>query len=328
MNPTVLRFAFCCLVAACTLLQPAAAGAQRGIAREGALFLVLPIGARQAASGQSVAAMGADADQLYWNPAATSRATQNEYALHVGRFFAGPLISAAGVFPLRQAGVIGVTMSVLDYGTQETTDITGTTEGQIAQQSYVLAASYAATLGPHASLGLTYEYARFVGSCSGLCPPVAIFDVSTSAVSVGVQYVVTKDSGLVLAGALRHAGLRFQLNDAAQADPLPTRIQIGASYRLHSFDADLPGAQLRVTGDLIDRAQHLGDVAPRVGVDLSWRGQFAVRAGYVGGTGDGTGLGVGFGIAVGGFITDVARTLGVSSDAGRGATYVSVKSRW
>lgn len=303
------------------------ARAQTGIESAGAPVLLLPLGARIAASGQTVASPDVGSEQLYWNPSGVARATTREIAFHNGGFFIGPLNAVATVFPLGRAGVVGGAIAVLDYGSQETGDGGGAT-GTISQQSYIFSATYAATLGARASVGVSYKYVLFIGTCAGLCPPVAVFDVSTSAVDLGMQYRVLKDDDLVIGAALRHAGQRFQVNDEPQADPLPTRMQLGASYRLRALDADMPGAVLRINGDVIDRALHPGSAAIRLGADLEYKKQVSVRVGYVAGTGDGTGIAVGLGLTVGRVQGDIARSISGASDAAAGATNVSLRYQW
>lgn len=303
--------------------------AQRGVAREGLLVLLLPLGARIVGAGQSVAAVDPSTEQLYWNPAGIARATQREFAFHHGRFFIGPFSAFGLVVPFERAGVVGGTAAVLDYGTQETRDLAGNLTGQVSQQSYILVATYAATLGPRASLGFSYKNVRLVGTCSGLCEDIAGFNVSTTAVDAGLQYRAATEDNLVFGLALRHAGLRFQVNDEPQSDPLPTRIQIGANYRLRTFDDDIPDGVLRVSGDLIDRARDPGDMAVRFGADLVYRKVVSVRASYVAGSGEGTGSGVGIGLVLPTGTIDLAYTLGGTGGASSsGTTFFSFRGRW
>jgi hypothetical protein len=306
-----------------------AAAAQRGVAREGLLVLLLPLGARIVGAGQSVAAVDPSTEQLYWNPSAIARAKQREFAFHHGRFFVGPFNAFGLVVPFERAGVIGGSAAVLDYGTQETRDPAGNLTGQVSQQSYIFAATYAATLGPRASLGFSYKNVRFVGTCSGFCRDIAAFNVSTTTVDAGLQYRAATEDNLVFGLALRHAGLRFQVNDEPQSDPPPTRIQVGASYRLRMLEDDLPDAALRVNADVIDRARDPGDMAARFGADIVFRGLVSVRASYVAGSGEGTGSGVGIGLVLPTGTIDLAYTLGgVSGDASGGTTFFSIRGRW
>jgi hypothetical protein len=318
--------AVCAVVALLGAWAPVA-NAQRGIAREAALYMVLPLGARAVASGQSVASPDADNEQLHWNPAAIARATDREVAFNFGRFYVGPLTGVNLILPFERAGVVGVSVSVLDYGSQETGD--GVTQtGTASQHAYVLSATYATALNSRATLGFTFKSSHFVGSCSGLCPPLAQFHVSTSAVDIGSQMKLDGDGDWVVGATIRNAGLRLQVNDEAQADPLPTRIQVGVSYRVRAFEREIPAAQLRVMADLIDRIRSPRSHAPRFGLELGWKAQARVRAGYVVGSGEGTGFGAGFGFVAGRAAFDVGQTLGGEGDASKHSTYLSLRYRW
>jgi hypothetical protein len=313
------------LIALGTAVMPL--GAQNGIAREGAIFLLLPMGAAPATAGQSVADPEASTAQLYWNPAGAARQRQREAAFHHGSYFVGPYNAGALLLPFDRAGVLGLSVGVLDYGQQETGDASGQT-GTLAQQAYVLQATYATPLGPRASFGVSYKLAKFVGSCSGLCPPVAVFDVSSSAVDIGLQYAIDKAGDVVIGTAVRHAGLRLQVNDEAQADPLPSRVQLGLSYRVRRLERELPGTVVRVSLDAIDRLLTPGDMALRGGTSVLWRDRLALRVGYVTGSGEGTGASVGFGVRAGRARVDVGRILGGGVDAGNGSNFVSLSTTW
>lgn len=306
---------------------PVEARAQQGIAREGAIFLLLPMGAAPATAGQSVADPEPSTAQLYWNPAGAARQRQREAAFHHGSYFVGPYNAGALLLPFDRAGVLGISVGVLDYGQQDTGDESGQT-GTLSQQAYVLQATYATPLGPRASFGVSYKLAKFVGTCSGLCPPVAVFDVSSSAVDIGLQYTLDARGDLVAGATVRHAGLRLQVNDQAQADPLPSRVQLGLSYRLRPLERELPGTVVRVSLDAIDRLLSPGDWALRGGASLLWRDRLGMRVGYVGGSGEGTGASVGFGVRAGRARVDVGRILGGGVDAGNGSNFVSLSTTW
>ncbi len=301
--------------------------AQRGVAREGAIFLLLPLGASSATAGQSVADPAASTDQLYWNPAGVAPVRTREIAFHHGSYFVGPLNAVALVLPFDRAGVLGMSVGILDYGQQETGDESGQT-GVLSQQAYTLQATYATPVGSRTTFGVTYKLAKFVGNCSGLCPPVAAFDVSSSAMDVGVQVKLQASGDLVAGATIRNAGLRLQVNDQAQADPLPTRVQVGVSYRLRRLEEELDGAQVRVTVDAIDRLLAPGEWALRGGVAAVYRERLSMRVGYVGGSGEGTGASVGFGVRLGRATVDLGRILGGGIDSNRGTSFVSLRTAW
>jgi hypothetical protein len=317
----------CTLLVTLGLLVPAVAAGQRGIALEGAIFLLLPLGSEQATGGQSVADPNPSTGQLYWNPAGAARLREREVAFHHASYFVGPLNAAAVLLPFDRAGSLGLSVGILDYGQQETGDLSGLT-GTLSQQAYTLQATYATPLGQRLAFGVTYKLAKFVGSCSGLCPPVAVFDVSSSAVDVGLQYRLLASGDVVLGAAVRNAGLALQVNDEAQADPLPTRLQVGGSARLRFLERELRGAAIRVNVDVIDRLLSPGDWALRGGASVGWQDRLTMRVGFVGGSGEGTGASVGFGVRAGRAALDLGRILGGGVDAGRGSSFVSLRTSW
>jgi hypothetical protein len=325
-SSTVRRL--CARAAVCTLFATSAAHAQTGISTEGAVFLLLPLGAKTVASGQSIARNDPGVEQLYWNPGGIAHATRAEFGFNYGKFFAGPLVSVGLVKPLGRAGVIGGAVAVLDFGSQQSTDLDGNIVGMTSQQAYILSATYAATFGSRVGVGITFKSARFVANCSGQCRELTEFHVSSSAIDAGVQARLLREDDLVLAAAIRHVGQDFQVNDAPQADPMPSRVQIGASYRLRMLEDDLQGAQVHVNFDLIDRLLDPGAVAPRFGVRVEWKEFVGVRAGYVGGSGEGTGVGVGVGFVAGNVGVDIAQSLARESSVTGGTTYLSVRYRW
>src|SRR5688572_6430144 len=70
-------------------LAPAGVGAQGGPAQEGALFLLLPIGARTVGTGQAAVASRPGSEAAWWNPSALARLEKREVALHHGQSIFG-----------------------------------------------------------------------------------------------------------------------------------------------------------------------------------------------------------------------------------------------
>ena len=124
--------------------------------------------------------------------------------------------------------------------------------GTIFPRSYVFAASYAATFGSRFSAGLTYKFIQERVDCSGACANVPAFSASTNALDLGVQAVVDKERRLTLGLDIRDAGLTLQVNDAPQADPLPTRIHLGAQYLVPNIEKSIPDGELRVSAEVVD----------------------------------------------------------------------------
>ncbi|HEX6051360.1 MAG TPA: hypothetical protein VFZ21_18905, partial [Gemmatimonadaceae bacterium] len=82
------------------------ARAQAGLAEEGALFLLLPVGARSVGLGQAVVADRSGSEAVWWNPAAIGAATRREAAIHHSQSVAGTGDVVTVVVPSSLLGVL------------------------------------------------------------------------------------------------------------------------------------------------------------------------------------------------------------------------------
>jgi len=307
-------------------LAPAlGAGAQGGVAKEGALFLLLPVGARAVALGQAVVADEAGSEGVWWNPAALARTAPRELALHHSQTFIATGDALTLVLPRRPAGTLALSVNVYNYGEQETTDPLGTI-GTLSLNSLIYAATYAAGFGRRVNAGITFKVLQLRASCSGACQEDAS-NATSSALDVGLQYRGGRDSSWSVGVALRHAGLRLQVKDEAQADPLPTRLQAGGAWS-RPLAAAGPQAMLRLSGDLVEPLT-LDHHAIRLGAELSWGSRVALRAGYVAGGDAGKGPSVGVGYGTARFAVDIARFFDeFASQTGEPPIYLSLRYRF
>ena len=156
------------------------AAAQTGVAKEGALFLLVPVGARSIAQGQASVASRLGAEGIWWNPAALGWATRREVSVDHAKnaFITGDAIDA--VFPAGRAGVLGASLLYFNFGEQAATDEFGSTIGSIYARAIVLAGTYAATFGDRVSAGVTYKFIQQTQSCSGACQNQTTFTVAHS----------------------------------------------------------------------------------------------------------------------------------------------------
>lgn len=302
-------------------------GAQGGLSTEGALFLLVPVGARTVGSGQAVATAEAGTESLWGNPAGIARATKKELALHYSQTVIANGSVIAFLYPAGKAGVLGVGAQLYDYGAQDFTDQIGTI-GQLLPRSVVLAASYAATIGKSLRAGVSYKVVQSRLDCTGPCGTVSTFNASTNGFDMGAQYQTHLADSLTFGIALRHLGLKLQVNDNAQSDPLPTRLHLGVAGRVGAVAKSLPGAELRWAAEMINRTS-LNEPGFRVGGELGLQKQLFLRAGYASGTGDATGPAIGLGFVRGKLGLDFARVFGgFSSDAGQPPTYLTLRANW
>jgi hypothetical protein len=306
------------------------ARAQTGLAQEGALFLLLPVGARSVALGQAVVADRPGSEAVWWNPSAIGAATKREAAIHHSQSVAGTGDAVTILVPSSLLGVLALSVNIFDYGEQEANS-DGTTDGAggtIIPRSFVYAATYATSLGNYVTAGITYKLVQFRIDCTGPCPPDISFSATTSAIDVGAQFMVTKSAPFIIGVSARNlVGIKLQVNDSPQSDRLPQRLQVGVQYRLTVPPKLAPETTIRLAADLADEAK-LGDPAPRFGADVAFRERFHVRAGYVfeASKSEAGGPSIGVGLAAGNLVFDVGRMLsGLSADAGKAPTYLSLR---
>ena len=311
-----------------TLAQ--AARAQNGLAQEGALFLLLPVGARSVGLGQAVAADRSGSESVWWNPSAIGAATRREAAIHHSQSVAGTGDAVTVVVPSSLLGVLALSVNIFDYGEQEANPDQSPTGGggTIIPRSFVYAATYATSLGSYVTAGLTYKLVQFRIDCTGPCPEDITFSATTSALDLGAQFVIKRSLPLVIGVAARNVvGLKLQVNDSQQSDDIPRRLQVGAQYRITLPAKFAPETAVRLAVDVIDEI-HLVDPAPRFGADIAFRERFHVRAGYAfeASRSEAGGPSIGVGLSTGNLIFDVGRTVaGLSADAGKAPTYLSLR---
>lgn len=301
------------------------AGAQGGSSSDGALFLLLPVGAQTVGMAQATVAERLGSESIWSNPAAIARQEKREAAIHHSETIAarGDVITL--VFPRKNIGAFALSMNVLDFGNQQITDPGGTPIGLVLPRNLLFAGTFATSIGQSLSVGMTYKRLQYRVDCSGQCANVTTFSASSSAVDVGAQYDVPGDSSIRLGAAIRNVGTRLQINDQEQADPLPTRVEIGVSYRVGIVRRYVSDIDLRVAGDIV-ATETADDPSARLGADLTYQNTVHLRGGYIANDTDGAKAALGFGLGTGRLLFDIARTFGgLSEDAGKTPAYVSLR---
>ena len=305
-------------------LSAASAGAQ-GSSSDGALFLLLPVGAQTVGMAQATVAERLGSESIWSNPAAIARQEKREVAIHHSETIAarGDVISL--VLPRKNVGAFALSMNVLDFGNQQITDPGGTPIGLVLPRNLLFAGSFATSIGQSLSLGITYKRLQYRVDCSGQCANVTTFSASSSAVDFGAQYDVPGDSSIRLGAAIRNVGTRLQINDQEQADPLPTRVEIGLSYRVGIVRRYVSDIDVRLAGDIV-ATETADDPSARLGADLTYQNTVHLRGGYIANDTDGAKAALGFGLGTGRLLFDIARTFGgLSEDAGKTPAYVSLR---
>jgi len=279
-----------------------------------ALFLLFPVGATTVGMGQTAGAADGHGEVVFQNPAGVASLTSSEFALHTATLAAGPTNAVTAFFPSHRIGVFGATIYLADYGDLELTDSNGTTNGRLASRNLAFLATYALQLTGSVSLGVSYKLVQFAVTCSGssACQSVPSGQGVTHALDVGGQFAVGPVHALRIGVALRNVGFPLQVNNRDQADPLPTRLTIGATYRVQLRPVDDSVANrfdLRMAADVESPWRQTGNADIRLGVDVGYREMVRVRGGYAFVHQGLSGPSIGLGVATGAIGVDLARML-------------------
>jgi hypothetical protein len=324
MRPRRCRSAFGTAGLAAALLaagDPARAAAQQlspGV--EGAAFLLLPVGARATALGQAATADGGTSEAMFWNPAGLSSLTRGEFAIHHYDAFFGSGDAVAIVVPSSRLGTFGLAAYLVDYGDLAVTrrELGPEPVGQISPRNLALMASYATDVAGGVALGLTYKLVQFRVDCTGDCTDVPTATGTTHAVDIGVRFGSSARGGPVMVGiALKNLGFKLQVNNRAQADPLPTRIAVGVSARLVRPATGVEGLDARVLAD-VQGAVGEGSLEPvtTVGIESGVGSMLRLRGGYAFLNSAAKGPSLGVGVQFGSVAFDLARVFFVNQEVG------------
>lgn len=283
--------------------------ADAGAAEEGALFLLVPVGARATALGQAAVADGASSEAAFWNPAGLAHLTQSEFAVHYARTFVSNNTAVSGYVTASRVGVFGAAAYLVDLGTQSASGIGGPT-GSFSTKNIELLASYATPLTRDLLFGVNYKLIQHRQECSGDCGVLFQPTIGTThAVDVGAQYALGSRDDLTIGVALQHAGFKLQLKNRDQADPLPTRVQVGFQYRVHlpTPEGVQQGLDARLLVDLQDAWGSYSSPDARVGVEVGVGETVRLRSGYAFLDSGSGGPSVGIGIRAGRITIDFAQ---------------------
>ncbi|HLZ45178.1 MAG TPA: PorV/PorQ family protein [Gemmatimonadales bacterium] len=292
----------------------------------GALFLVFPVGAQAVGMGQTATAAAGRGEAAFWNPAGLATLSEDEFALHSSTLVAGKGNVLGAYFPSRGIGVFGGAIYLVDYGDLDRTDVNGNTIARIAPRNFEFLASYATNLTSSFTFGMSYKLVQFRVDCSGDCRDFPSGMGATHALDFGGQFTIGSGPGgpLRIGIALRNVGFRLQVQNQAQADPLPTRLAIGALYDLRLRPPSLDSAghaggldqafDVKLAADIDSPWGQVGQPETRLGLDIGYQRLVRVRAGYAFVQDGLSGPSVGLGVETGSLGIDLARAFLTGSD--------------
>lgn len=296
-------------------------------------FLLQPVGARSVGHGEAASGdttLGTEA--LWWNPAAMARMRKREFAVHHAQTFLATTDMLGIAYPSKALGTIAASAVLVDYGDTPATDSVGNEIGLSSNKFWVLSAGYASPVGKRFSAGITAKRIMLRFICSGCLTTQENRIGNTYALDVGAQYILPTKTPVVLGASLRNVGSDLQAKDAAQADPLPQVLQVGLQSKLPIAALAKNMTTLDVRGDLLISPAY-NSPSIRVGADLAYKDQYALRVGYKRlGANDGVegGLTAGVGLKAGPVQFDIARRFDSSSSLGESTapTYFSLRYMW
>jgi hypothetical protein len=303
------RSSTACLILALAATLPSPAAGQGESIVSGAAFLLLPVGARATAVGQAGSTASGSSEAVFWNPAGLAALPSSEFGVQYARTFATDNTALSVFLTDSRLGTLGVTAYLVDYGSQDITPPGGGLPGgRLAPKNLELLASYATGVGGAVALGVSYKLVQFRQDCQGDCGVLGDATGTTHAVDVGAQVTVGAADALRLGIVVRHAGFRLQVENKAQADPLPTQVAIGVEYRLPlaRFGAS-PDFTARVVLDLQDDWGEYGSPEARTGVEVAYAEAIFVRGGYAFLQGESRGASLGVGLRFDRFVVDLTR---------------------
>ena len=287
-----------------------------GDTQEGALFLLLPIGAQGVGLGRAMTALH-NPEGAFWNPAGIAEETERRALVYRGDQLAGAATAASFLFPWQRVGTFGLSYLLLDLDDQDVTDDFGNTLGSFSVRNHLAIASFATSLPWGINAGANLKLVQYRVGCRGQCP-----DLETTSTAYGVDVGVQAQpfSGLPLrvGWMLAHAGTEFKSTNEEQSLPLPTRLRFALAYQVLHRVAEDGMMDLWATVEAEDRARDPGSPSVYVGLNFSAADLFFVRAGYVGGQLDQTdGATVGLGVRIDRFDLNLARSLTRSNVTGQ-----------
>jgi hypothetical protein len=265
------------------LMASAPAGAQTdpaGSAGEGALFLLLPVGAQAVSLGRAMTTVeGSEA--AFWNPAGLAPLGRSLFVVFRGEQVAGTATAVSGLLTRPRTGTVGASYLLLDVGDQDLTDGAGNVLGTVSVRNHLGVVSVATRLAERLSVGVSFKVVQFRLTCRGSSCPDRGTTATTYAFDAGFQG--SPLTGLRLGAMVAHMGPRLQVVNAEQADPLPARVRFAAAYdvvRLFTDREEL-GGWLAV--EVQDRVWEPGIPSLYFGTEFTAGSgdALSVRAGYV-----------------------------------------------
>jgi len=260
---------------------PGSLNAQEGTsASNEVLFLLLPVGAQGVGLSRAMTALPSQ-ESAFWNPAGLAQADGRQFLVYRGTTLTGEQTAISTVFARSDLGTVGVSYHLLDLGDTPFVDENNQTIGRVSVRSHQAIATFASRLGSVLDAGLNFKLLFYRQSCRGQCADAAL-SATSYVVDAGVQLTPWPEEPLRFGAMIAHAGPRLQFINAAQADPLPTRLRLSVAYDVLDRLTPNPALHLWTSLEVEDRWNDLGSRTYYLGSELQvgTDEMLFVRAGY------------------------------------------------
>lgn len=284
---------------------------------EGALTLLLPVGAQGVGMARAMTAMRGP-ESVFWNPAGLARLEGGRFMVYRGEHLAGDATAFSLLLARQPLGTLGLSYQLLDLGDQDFRDKDGNVLGSVSFRDHLAIASFAIQVLPGVDTGLNFKIFQSRITCRGQCTDAGVTG-TTYAIDAGMQAEPSDRVPLRLGLLIAHVGPNLQLINVEQADPLPTRLRVAVAYEALRHFTEVPDVELWLTGEMEDRWRDLGSPILYLGGEFAagTEDQLFVRAGYgQSAAGQSAGVSVGLGLRYERFDLGVAKRLSSSSLAG------------
>jgi hypothetical protein len=203
------------------------------------LFLQISPGAKAAGMGETFVAMADDATAVFWNPAGLAFQTGTEVTLMHAKWLPQLVSDMSYEFLAFKrhmpnlGGTLGGNITFLNLGENVYTLETGPeVVGTFHSWDMAASVSYGTQLNKNLGLGVTMRYILSHLSPMGAGAEQGNGIGHSFSVDLGVMYKLWFEPKLVLGANLSNMGPKISYVDAAQADPLPTNLKLGFSYKV------------------------------------------------------------------------------------------------
>lgn len=204
-------------------------------------FLTITPDARAGGMGDAGAALSADANAIYWNPAKLAYLEKNNgfslsYTPWLGKIINDMFITyLSGYHKIDREQAVGVSMRYFDLGEIFFTGENNEDLGEFNPREFAFEGAYARLLSEDLSIGLVLKYIRSNLTGSFSTGGRDARPGNSMAGDIGVYY--TRDllgsgrqSNLALAASLSNIGGKLTYSDEDNKDFLPANFRLGGAY--------------------------------------------------------------------------------------------------